>query len=298
MKDISVIIRAYNEEVHIEKLLQKINEQSVIDNVEVILVDSGSTDLTVVKAQKYNVKLIKIESEVFTFGRALNVGIKNASGKYLVFASAHVYPTDGNWLENLVKPLKREKTALSYGRQIGMRTTKYSEHQIFKKWFPEESCSNQNHPFCNNANAAIKKELWLDQPYDETITGLEDLHWANKIMDKGYQIAYVAEANIVHVHDETYSQVYNRYFREAIAYKKIFPEAVFSFLDFLVLVSSNILFDLARSVYDKKTFLVFLSIFNFRINQFWGTFKGYKHKGPVGKVLKKRFYYPKRFKRL
>ena len=69
----SVIIRAYNEENHIRKLLQGILAQTVKD-VEIILVDSGSTDKTVEIAGEFPVKVIHINPEDFTFGYSLNRG--------------------------------------------------------------------------------------------------------------------------------------------------------------------------------------------------------------------------------
>ncbi|GAB4199234.1 MAG: glycosyltransferase [Thermoflexibacter sp.] len=292
----SIIIRAYNEEKYIGQLFERIFRQSFIKETEVILVDSGSTDRTIAIAKQFAVKIVPIAPTEFTFGRALNKGIAAAQGEILIFASAHVYPTDDFWIENLVKPFENEKIALSYGRQIGNEITKYSEHQIFKKWFPAESHPLQKHPFCNNANCAIRKSLWEQQPYDENITGLEDLDWANKILQKGYWISYVAEACIVHIHEETPAKIKNRYKREAIAYKRIFPEAHFSFWDFILLFFSNTLFDYAHALKEGKFWANIIDIPLFRFMQFLGTFQGYRHKGTVTEILKRRFYYPNRIR--
>ena len=86
----SLIIRAYNEEKHIGRLLAGIMQQTVKD-VEVIIVDSGSTDATTAIASRYPVSILKILPEDFTFGRSLNQGISHANGEFIVIASAHVY---------------------------------------------------------------------------------------------------------------------------------------------------------------------------------------------------------------
>ena len=126
----SIIIRSYNEEKHIARLLEGIAQQTLQD-VEVILVDSGSKDRTVDIAQRYAVNVVRIKPEEFTFGRSLNRGIQAASGEILVFASAHVYPVYPDWLEKLLAPFADPKIALVYGKQRGGETTKYSEEQIF-----------------------------------------------------------------------------------------------------------------------------------------------------------------------
>ncbi|NMB61844.1 MAG: glycosyltransferase, partial [Chloroflexi bacterium] len=69
----SLVIRAYNEEKHIGKLLQGIASQS-IKAVQVILVDSGSTDKTVAIAQAAGAEIVHIKPGQFTFGRSLNLG--------------------------------------------------------------------------------------------------------------------------------------------------------------------------------------------------------------------------------
>ncbi|MGB7712111.1 MAG: glycosyltransferase [Microcoleus sp.] len=74
----SVVIRCYNEEQHIGRLLSGIMEQSVRD-VEIILVDSGSTDATVAIASRYPIKLLSIQPQEFSFGRALNLGCQAAT---------------------------------------------------------------------------------------------------------------------------------------------------------------------------------------------------------------------------
>ena len=130
-----------------------------------------------------------------------------------------------------------------YGKQRGNTTTKFSEHQLFAKMYPEQPDLKQRSPICNNANAAIRHSLWQQRPYDEDLTGLEDLDWATWAISQNHLLAYAAYAEVVHVHNETYSQVYNRYRREAMALKRIRPEEHFRLLDFLRLYLSNVASD-------------------------------------------------------
>ena len=71
----SIIIRAKNEEALIGEVLTAVYEQTVRD-IEVILVDSGSTDRTLEIARKFPLKIIEIRPEEFTYGRALNIGCR------------------------------------------------------------------------------------------------------------------------------------------------------------------------------------------------------------------------------
>lgn len=289
---VSIIIRCYNEDQHIGRLLSGIMQQTFQD-FEVILVDSGSTDATLAIAERYPVNVVSITPEEFSFGRSLNLGCEAAQGEYLVIVSAHVYPFHKDWLEQLLKPFNMPQVAIVYGKQRGNEVTKYSEHQVFLKWFREQSNYNQEHPFCNNANAAVRRSLWQEFPYDEQLTGLEDLAWSKQIMESGYCVAYSAEAEIIHVHDEPFKQIYNRYRREAIAFKRIFVLESFNILDFLRLLITNVIADYYHAIHDRVFWKNLLSIPLFRLVQFWGTYQGFRHHGQALKLLRKTFYYPR-----
>ncbi|MCH9649387.1 MAG: glycosyltransferase family 2 protein [Deltaproteobacteria bacterium] len=287
----SVVVRCYNEERHIGKLLSGIMEQSVQD-VQIVIVDSGSTDRTVEIAQHYPVDLVSIRKEDFSFGYSLNAGCKAARGKIVVLASAHVYPTYRDWLERLIAPFEDPQVALTYGKQRGDEDTHFSEQRIFRAWFPDHSDLRQTDPFCNNANAAIRRSLWEKMPYDEILTGLEDLSWAKQALAQGHRIAYVAEAEIIHVHDETSAQIFRRYEREAIALKAIYSDSGFSLGSFLRLATQNIWSDWLAAAKGGKLLGNLFDIARFRTLQFWGTYRGYRQYGRVDDQLRMRFYYP------
>lgn len=286
----SLVIRAYNEEKHIGRLLEGIRQQTVRD-VEVILVDSGSTDGTVSIAESFGARIVRIPSVEFTFGRSLNFGVRETRCEFIVIASAHVYPVYPDWLESLLRPFEDERIALAYGKQRGPAFAKFSEQQIFHQWYPEASNFDQPTAFCNNANAAIRRSLWEQNPYDELLTGLEDVAWGKWAKEQGYKLAYVAEAEIVHVHNETPRGVYNRYRREAMALRRIYPEAHFNFYDFLRLTITNIFSDLWHAGRDRLLLRNLVSIFWFRFMQFHGTRMGHRETSLVTPQLRETFYY-------
>ncbi len=288
---VTIIIRANNEEKHIAQLLEGIGQQTITEH-EVILVDSGSTDHTLEIASRYPVQVVHIQPEVFTFGYSLNQGISHSHGDLIVIASAHVYPVYPDWLERLLAPFADPQVALTYGKQRGNALNKFSEQQIFQHWYPNQSQQHQPYPFCNNANAAIRRSLWESQRYDETLPGLEDLEWAHRIMARGYAISYVAEAEVIHVHEETPLGVYNRYRREAMAFKRLFPQEGYHLGNLVHNLSTNIASDLIQAAHQKQLSAHLSEIFWFRWMQFWGTYQGYRQSGPLTWQLRQTFYYP------
>ena len=255
MVETSIIIRTYNEERHIAKLLEAIQKQSY-RAYEIILVDSGSTDNTLAIAGRYPVRIVSIKPADFSFGYSLNTGCREAKGEYLVFVSAHTYPLNSNWLSNLVKPFQDDKIAMVYGRQIGEGVTSIAEERDLANNFGDKSKILVEESFGNNANAAVRRSLWETIPFDESLPGLEDIDWAHKIQKKNFYIYYKADAVIVHIHNESFGQIYNRHKRESFAYKTIFPNHDCDFrkmfLNFCLFIVKDLYYGLANKKSIKK----------------------------------------------
>ena len=293
LKDrLSIVIRCYNEERHIGRLLFGITQQTIKD-IEIIVVDSGSTDSTLSIANQYPVKVVTIEPDAFSFGRSLNIGYQNTNNDIVVNASAHVYPIYETWLEKLTAPFTDPEVALTYGMQRGNHMTKLSEHQIFLRLFPDHAESAHTAPFCNNANTAARRSLWEKFPYDEKLTGLEDIEWAKRVTEAGYKIKYVPEAGVIHVHEENRNQIFNRYRREALALKNIFGQDRFNLYDFLRLFIVNAANDIREALRSRIFLQQFSKIIVFRFMQFWGTYRGFALRRSLSKELRHAFYYPK-----
>ena len=290
----SVIIRALNEDAHIGKLLFGLKQQTHAPE-EIILVDSGSTDRTVEIAKSYGVKVVSIDKSDFTFGRSLNLGCRVATGDILLIASAHVFPTQSTWVEEMLSPFLDDTAEIVYGKQSGCETTKFSEHCIFRSWFPDTSDVNQRSLFCNNANCAIRRNTWLKIPYDENLTGLEDIAWAGSLRSKfpDAKIVYNAEAEIVHVHDESFKQITNRYFRESLALAHIKPEMRMHLGDAAHLFVRNTISDFEEAIKAKQFMAHFGSIVSFRAAQFFGAWRARRQKSmDINRALHERLYYP------
>lgn len=288
---VSAVIRAHNESKHLGRLLKGLSQQTVKPH-EIILVDSGSTDDTVKIAQSAGCRIEHIAKDEFSFGRALNRGCAAASGDILLFASAHVYPVYNTHVEHIVKAFDRDGVAVVYGRQVGDDRTKFSESRVMLKWFPHQNIWDQGHPFSNNANAAVLKSVWQESPYDESLTGLEDLDFAKKALSRGYKIAYVADAPVVHVHEESWGIIRNRYRREAMAYARIVEGSKMSLPNAVGLALSNIASDYKEAIKVRRLRSNVVSIPQFRFAQFIGAWEGFRSPDHVSDRLRERFYYP------
>lgn len=215
----SVIIRCFNEQKHLPALFDALDRQAYRD-FEVIVVDSGSYDRSREIAGACADKLITIAKQDFTFGFSLNTGIRAARGRFMAIASAHTIPVDEHWLSHLIEPLRTDNIAMTYGRQVGKACSKFGECEDFERTFGPHAREESPARWCvNNANSAIRKDLWEQHPFDEELTGLEDIEFARHWMERGWKVLYEPRAKLVHIHEETWGQIRRRYYREAVAWR-------------------------------------------------------------------------------
>jgi glycosyltransferase involved in cell wall biosynthesis len=260
---------------------------------ETIIVDSGSTDRTLEIARRFECEIIRIAKKDFTFGRSLNYGCAKARGDVLIIISGHCVPSSDDWLEILTLPVRNGTSAYSYGRQLGRDSTKFSEEQVFSKYFPSEDRVPQDGFFCNNANAALSRHAWTKYRFDETLTGLEDLKLAKGIVADGGSVSYVSSAAVYHIHHETWHQIRIRYEREALALREIMPEIHVNLFDFVRYFTSGVTHDFLIAFNQKMLMGNIFEILAFRWMQFWGTYRGNREHRELSARQREEFFYPK-----
>lgn len=87
---VSIIIAFYNEEDYLDRCLQSVQNQTY-HNLEVILINDGSTDVSLQIAEKHSksFNFCKVfTSENLGLSEARNIGLKNATGQYVTFLDA------------------------------------------------------------------------------------------------------------------------------------------------------------------------------------------------------------------
>lgn len=288
---VTVVVRTLNEVRHLEKLAAGLEAQTrKVD--ELVLVDSGSTDGTVQLAEKLGFQINFISPDEFSFGRSLNIGYENSTGDIVVTLSAHVYPIHEDFVEQLVSPFSDPKVGLTYGRQVGDQTSAFSERMIMLDWYPEHPTENHMElPFANNANSAVRRSVWEKYKFDENLPGLEDIEFCHRFYKEGFISEYVPEAVVVHIHNESWKKIHNRYRREAIALVSFEPQAKISALRASHLFFRHCLRDLTEALKQGQFHKVALEIISFRSAQFFGAWKGGKVSKPNHALLQ-ALYYP------
>jgi len=94
----SIIVPNYNKGEYIEECLNSILSQTY-KNYEIIVIDDGSTDNSLEIINKFDVLCLKTNR--LQAGGARNLGLKHATGDYIVFLDSDDYLTSDNVLEKL-----------------------------------------------------------------------------------------------------------------------------------------------------------------------------------------------------
>ncbi len=288
----SIIIRTLNEARYLPQLLEAIDAQRSEFRTEVIVVDSGSTDGTLDIASAHGCRILMIAKENFSFGRSLNLGCQAALGQYLVIISGHCLPCHGSWLQRLLAPLAEGVVAYTYGRQLGGPETHWSEHRIFAKYFPEQSSVPQQGIYCNNANSALLQSAWESYKFDEYLTGLEDMHLAQRLLADGRKIGYIAEATVFHYHHEQWPQVQRRFEREALALQRIRPELTVRKRDLIRYLINAVIADLQHAKSNRVALRLWPNVWRYRLAQYWGSYLGNQLSREQSASLRESYFYP------
>jgi len=207
MDNISVVVRSRNEEQHIGYCLQSITD--FIGKPEIILVDNESTDNTIriVNSFEYhNVKKLNITNNDYTPGRALNKGISEASGDYVIILSAHCQITSLN-LEEMVSKLEEGSVAGVWGKQMPIMYGKNIGRRYMWSNFKDEPQTNyfskaEDRYFFHNAFSFFKTDFIKKNKFDERYAGKEDRYWAIDMINNGNNVLYDSDSVVNHFYTQ------------------------------------------------------------------------------------------------
>ncbi len=232
---ISVIIPTFNAGKSIEKLLISLKSQTL--PCEIVIVDSSSTDNTLEISRSYRAKVVVLKKEAFNHGRARNMGVAQAEGDIFVFMTQDALPYDECTLEKLIKPIVegagnnlKNQIVASYGRQIPEETAKptekfarlynYNDMPLVKGIDDVKEMGIKTF-FFSNVFSSIRKDAFEEvSGFPEEILMFEDMLFAALLMKRGYKVAYVPEAKIIHSHNYTWMDQFKRYFQAGVSFKK------------------------------------------------------------------------------
>jgi GT2 family glycosyltransferase len=200
-----IVIRTLNESQHLGECLDVLARQHGDHELDIVVVDSGSTDSTVEIARSRGARIVELAPDEFDYSRALNVGIGEAAGEVVFSLSAHAIPVDERWLDRMLAPFADPDVAGVSCRQVPWPGAQWHEVHRLRHQFPPHGYtvgSDLAKPIVfSNAASALRRSVWSQHPF--TLPAVEDLDWAQRVIAAGWRIAYEADAAVFHSHEES-----------------------------------------------------------------------------------------------
>jgi len=216
----------------LDRCLRNITVQDVSDTVEIVVVDSGSSDNSVEIARSHGASVYEIPAASFTHGGSRNYGAARAGGDILVFISQDAAPIANDWLAQLVAPLHEDEALAGvYGRQLaheGARPTEvyFLDFLYGPTWRRQEidhgGQLSMDVTLFSNVNSAVRRSAWEAMPFAEDIVMSEDQEWSRRALQAGYALEYRPEAAVRHSHNYTLWSAFQRFFDSGVSSRRAY----------------------------------------------------------------------------
>ncbi len=233
MQTVSIVIPTLNPGERILNLYNSLLKQKPTPPQELVIVDSGSSDGFIEQIGRLNAlktKIVKIAK--FSHGAARNLGVREASGEIIVLMTQDALPYNEDWMNNMLIHFSDSKVAAVFSRQIPYKNAPPTEQFFLNYHFPSGTTIRRSkqancelsflNVFFSNVSAAIRRELIIKYPFDETLIMSEDQQLARDLLNAGYDIIYEPSSIVWHSHNYTLVTAFRRYFDSVYSLSKIF----------------------------------------------------------------------------
>jgi rhamnosyltransferase len=276
---VAIAMRSYNDIGVIRGTLEMVACQGY-RNFRLWSFDSSSTDGTLDIIREYNEpeRILCNDPKDYNPGRVLNNAV-TAIGEHadiIVFLNSDATPEREDWLERLIAPLAEPDVGAVFGRQTARPDCRELFRKDTERAFGDGREAAKWLHFFSMANAAARRDVLLDHPFETRVQYSEDIEWSYRLRGAGLRIVYVPEAAATHSHNYTLKQSYKRHFGEGKADAWIFRngELKTSFLRYVALPTGmEVLRDLAWAARERSLDAALHSV-PLRVTQKWGRWRG------------------------
>ena len=238
---VSVVIPTYNAGSELRPLVRKLLAQEGLKSIEVVIVDSGSTDGTAELSVELGCKLVRITQSEFSHSHSRNVGADAATGELLVFMVQDAYPIGEYWLFGLARCLFRPQVKEAQLSAVSCAEYPRTDSELFydsllKGHYDFIGCSDRDRigyfqsderdslraqGQLSDITCAIRKDLFNRYRYYGSYA--EDLTLGIKLIRDGHLIGMLSSIRAIHSHRRESNYYLRRAFVDMVFLFDVFP---------------------------------------------------------------------------
>ena len=227
----SVAMPVRNGAEHLPSVLAAIRSQRIDGEVEIVVVDSGSTDESPALCERAGARVERIPPEAFSHGGTRNRLMEMARGARVAFLTQDAVPAADDWLAALMGGFDDDDVGLVYGPYLPRPDASAMVKREFEEWFAAmpalargplgENPKPGPNTFFSSANGAVSRTAWERVPFRD-VAYAEDQRLALDMLNAGFTKAYVPRAGVVHSHDYPPLERFQRWFDEFRALREVY----------------------------------------------------------------------------
>lgn len=231
---ISVLIPVLDGGADLARCLRAIADQQTDDEVEIVVVDSGSTDGSAETARRLGARVHEIPPTEFGHGRTRNLAASLSRGDVLVFTTHDAVAGDSHWLGHLAAAARSgDDVGGAYGRQHPHADARppeqffldflYGSDPRVQRLADGDELTYEATLF-SNVNSAMLRSTWERFPFSDGIIMSEDQEWSRRVLKAGYSIVYEPRAAVRHSHRYTVRAALRRFFDSGVSSRQSYVE--------------------------------------------------------------------------
>lgn len=224
MVKISIVIPVKNGEATLRKCINAIVQQSIASQIEIIVLDSMSTDNSRQIAQNFAAKIIEVPNGTFNHGLTRNLGVQYAQGELIYFTVQDAYLSEKDQLQKMVEHFQDNEIAAVNGIQgipddfdknPAIWFERFTVPEIELRYFPGDAFSNLSledkfeNSRWDNVNAMYRKSALQTIPFHKTDFA-EDAIWAKDALMHGFKLVRDPSLLVYHYHYESFNYSFKK----------------------------------------------------------------------------------------
>lgn len=227
-KTVDVIIPAYRPGEGWKQMLRGLEGQTWSVHRLIVMNTGKENWKAAYEKTTISMEVHHLTREEFDHGKTRDQAARMSRADYLLFMTQDALPEDCHLIEKLVEAIEQdEKIGAAYARQLPRKDCRLMEQYTRQFNYPEKSRVKwlADLPelgiktyFCSNVCAMYRRELYLQLGgFVQKAIFNEDMIFAGELIQKGYGVAYAAEAKVVHSHNYSAIQQFHRNFDLAVS---------------------------------------------------------------------------------